>query len=295
MGFSKYEIFLKAAEVGNITQTAELMHYTQAGVSHAVNAVEREAGVRLFARSASGISLTANGEKLLPEIRALVKDTQRLRQVMQEMKGVVAGTLRVGTFTSVSTMWLPSIIRGFQERYPQVTFEPVAGDAFQLTDWILSGKIDCSFLDWPVHESLWFTPLYQDPMIVLLPKDHPLLARKAVSAEDLENEPFIIPLAGSDTEIRQVMKTFRRQPPIRYAMNDDLSVMAMVTSGFGVTIMPEMLLRHARFDFNARPMDPPAFREIGIASLPKDRVTLLTIRFIEYMKGLSASGDLEKM
>lgn len=294
MGLNKYEIFLKAAETGNITKTAELLHYTQAGVSHAVNAVEKEAGVALLVRSPSGVTLTANGLRLLEPIRALVNDSRRLSQVMEEMKGVVSGTLRLGTFTSVSSMWIPSIIRGFRAKYPEVEFELLAGDFDGMNEGILSGKMDCGFLTAPVIPRLRFVPLYRDPMVVLLPENHPLTAKKALCPADIENEPFILPVEGNDTEEQEIMKTFAHKPPVRYRLNDDLSVMAMVSGGFGLTLMPEMLLAHTRFSFAVRPMEPPAYRLIGIASLPEERISLLTIRFMEYLAELAADGMFGK-
>jgi DNA-binding transcriptional LysR family regulator len=85
-------------------------------VSHAVNAVEREAGVALLVRSSNGVTLTENGKRLIPPIRALVNDGRKLNQLLHEMKGAVVGTLRIGTFTSVTTQWIPTVIRGFQEK-----------------------------------------------------------------------------------------------------------------------------------------------------------------------------------
>lgn len=66
MILNRYEIFLKTAEIGNITKTAEILHYTQAGISHAIAALEKETGFSLLARSASGVTLTENGKRLLP-------------------------------------------------------------------------------------------------------------------------------------------------------------------------------------------------------------------------------------
>ena len=115
-----------------------------------------------------------------------------------------------------------------------------------------------------------------------------------ISPADIENEPFILPVEGNDTEEQEIMKTFAHKPPVRYRLNDDLSVMAMVSGGFGLTLMPEMLLAHTRFSFAVRPMEPPAYRLIGIASLPEERISLLTIRFMEYLAELAADGMFGK-
>ena len=115
---NRYEIFLKVAECGNITKCAQAVHYTQAGVSHAIAALEKETGLTLFARTARGVTLTENGRRLLPSVQALVNDQRALAQTINQIGGVVAGTLRVGTFTSVSMQWLPRIIQAFTEPGP---------------------------------------------------------------------------------------------------------------------------------------------------------------------------------
>ena len=78
------------------------------------------------------------------------------------------------TFTSVSTQWLPTIIRKFQADYPLVEFDLLAGDYDEITERILSGRVDCGFLTAPVADPLIFHLLYKDPMNVLLPVGHPL-------------------------------------------------------------------------------------------------------------------------
>ena len=174
MILNRYEIFLKTAEIGNITKTAEILHYTQAGISHAIAALEKETGFSLLARSASGVTLTENGKRLLPYIQTLVNDQHGLSQAIYDINETVAGTLRIATFTSVSTQWLPTIIRKFQADYPLVEFDLLAGDYDEITERILSGRVDCGFLTAPIADPLIFHLLYKDPMNVLLPERHPL-------------------------------------------------------------------------------------------------------------------------
>ena len=123
MAHSKYEIFLKTAETGNITRTAERLHYTQAGVSHAIAALEKETGFALFLRSSNGVELTENGKRLLPAVQELVNQQRNLEQMIHEINGEVSGTLRVGIFSSVAIHRMPQIMREFQRRHPRVRFE----------------------------------------------------------------------------------------------------------------------------------------------------------------------------
>lgn len=284
MNLNRYEIFLKVAEIGNLTRTAEVLHYTQAGISHAVAALEKETGVALFLRSAGGVSLTENGKHLLPAIQRLVNDQRELAQAIYEVNHVVAGVLRLGTFGSVSAQWIPRIIRGFQKQYPQVEFELLDGDYDTIAERIKTGKMDCGFLSAPVDENLYFIPLYQDPLMVVLSADHPLAEKEVLTLEDIQAEPFLFPVKGSDNDIQAVLKDYRKQIKIRYTLETDTAIVAMVESGYGITIMTDLILRNFNFRVSIRPLQPVHYRTLGIAALPEDRQTILTKTFLKYLE-----------
>ena len=274
MGLNRYEIFLKVAEVGNITRAAELLHYTQAGVSHSIAALEREAGVPLLIRGSNGVTLTENGKRLIQPIQTLVNDQRALEQSIFEINEVVAGTLRLGAFTSVAAQWLPFLIRDFQKKYPNVEFELLAGDYDEITEHIFSGKIDCGFLSAPTAEGLSFAPLYEEREQVL-------------TLAQIKKEPFILPMKGSDNDIQAVLHGSSEKVQVRYTLNDDFSVMSMVSHGFGITVMPELILKNFNLALSVRPMDPPQYRTIGIASPPLDRLSIVTKTFIHYLSEIA--------
>ncbi len=283
MNGNRYEIFLKVVELGNITRAAEALNYTQSGVSHAIAALEKETGFALFRRSSNGVTLTDNGKQILERVQSLVNQQRSLAQTIANINHNVAGTIRVGTFTSVSSQWLPGIIRSFSERYPLVDFELLDGNYDEIMEWITQGKIDCGFLTAPVPETLSFLPLKQDPLLVLMEPGHPLTGRDTLSLEDIIKEPFIMPMKGSDNDIRAVLRDTPTPPRVKYTLNDDISVMAMVANGFGISIMPELIIRNVTFPMARRPLDPPQYRNIGIVSLPLSAVTIVARAFLQYL------------
>lgn len=266
MTLNKYEIFLKVAEIGNITKTAEILHYTQAGISHAIVALEKETGFSLFIRSNSGVELTENGKQLLPSIQSLVNEQRKVMQTIYEINHIVSGTLRIGTFTSVSVNWLPHIIRQFSERYQNVRFELLAGDYNEITERIRCGKIDCGFLTTPVADELFFQSLYCDQMMAVLPANHPLVSKTALTFKDIKEEPFIMPMKGSDQDIRSITDKNIKKLDVRYTLNDDFSVISLVNHGFGITIMPELILKNFKSNVTSIPFIPQQYRKIGIAA-----------------------------
>ncbi len=277
MILNKYEIFLKTAEIGNITRTAEALHYTQAGISHAIAALEKETGFPLFIRSSSGVSLTEDGRRLLGAVQGLVNEQNNLQQTINDINGITSGTLRIGTFSSVATHWMPEIIKEFQKKYPQITFDLRFGDYDEIADMILRGQIDCGFLTAPVREGIAFTPIYEDPMNVLLPQGHPLAAKKSISLDEVKREPLIMQMKGSDNDMQNILQQNKKKYTVKYVVNDDFAVMAMVKSGFGITVLPEMVWSNYKAcdTLEIRPMEPEEYRTIGIAALPQEETSAL--------------------
>ena len=113
MDISQYQIFLKVAACGSFSKAAEARSFTRSGISHAVNSLENELGVTLSSRNRGGVVLTADGRAVLPKIEKLCTAHHALMQTVKDMD---SGLVKIGTFSSVSAQWLPRIIKGFEQR-----------------------------------------------------------------------------------------------------------------------------------------------------------------------------------
>ena len=322
----RYEIFLKVAELENITLAAEALSYTQSGVSHAIAAMEREAGCTLFHRSKAGVSLTENGKKLLPLVQELVNKQHSLDQAMDALSSRVAGTLRVGSFTSFTAIWMAKIIREFTGQFPEVKIELINGTYRDIEEGITAGRLDCGFLSSVENDPLDFTPLFDDPMLVIASPEHEIAQRlelgenalggaaldgdglggaalpsngpdgdaldegalpsNGLPLKELRRYPLISQFQGSDHDVQQIFKKARIRPKMKYVLDDDISVMGLVSQNEGIALMPEMMLRTAGFDLVAIPLDPPQHRTIGLATLPIKEPTLLVRTFVAFCRGL---------
>lgn len=280
----RYEIFLKVAELGNITLAADALNYTQSGVSHAIAAMEREAGCTLFHRSKTGVTLTENGKKLLPLVQELVNKQRSLDQAMDALSNRVAGTLRVGSFTSFTAIWMAPLIRDFTNQFPDVTIELTNGTYRDIENGISDGRLDCGFLSSVENDPLDFTPLFDDPMLVIMTPDHALAKKKALPLQDLKKYPLISQFQGSDHDVQQIFRKAKMRPRTKYILDDDISVMGMVAQDAGIALMPEMMLATAAFDLAAIPLRPRQHRTIGLATGPIKETTLLVRTFIAFCK-----------
>ncbi len=280
----RYEIFLKVAELGNITLAADALSYTQSGVSHAIAAMEREAGCTLFHRSKAGVTLTENGKKLLPLVQELVNKQHSLDQAMDALSNRVAGTLRVGSFTSFTALWMAKLIQGFTQNFPDVKIELTNGTYRDIENGISDGRLDCGFLSSVENDPLDFTPLFDDPMLVIMAPDHALAKRKSLPLQDLKRYPLISQFQGSDHDVQQIFRRAKMRPKTKYILDDDISVMGMVSQDEGIALMPEMMLTTAAFDLAAIPLKPQQHRTIGLATPPIKETTLLVRTFVAFCK-----------
>jgi len=134
----------------------------------------------LLERSRAGVRLTSDGMKLLPHAQSLCREYEKLQMEVDGLHGLQSGLIRIGTFSSVATHWLPGIIREFQKDYPRIDYELLLGDYTEIEEWIGEGRVDCGFLRLPVRPDFETIFLEQDKLMVILPEDHPLAGWKAV-------------------------------------------------------------------------------------------------------------------
>ena len=112
-----------------------------------INDLEKEWKVALLERGRSGVKLTSDGLKLLPYAENVCREYERLESQIDELNGLQSGLIRIGTFSSVATHWLPNIIKRFQKDYPNIDYELLLGDYTEIEEWVLSGRVDCGFLN----------------------------------------------------------------------------------------------------------------------------------------------------
>ena len=116
----KYEAFLESYRQGSFTRAAASLSYSQSGVSRMVADLERDWQLTLLERGRGPLRLTSDGRRLLPLVQEVCEGNRRLRMEIDDLRGVQSGSIRIGTFSSVATHWLPSVISRFQADYHNI-------------------------------------------------------------------------------------------------------------------------------------------------------------------------------
>ena len=192
MSLQKYTALLRAVELGSISKAAAQMGYTQSAVSRMIADLEQEWGMPLLHRSRAGLELSAAGQVLLPHLRAIVSDCDQLEYTVGELHGLHTGLVRVATFTSVADQWVPMLLTGFQQQYPNIEFDLMNSERYtEIEDWIRHGRVDCGFVSLPTVTDLDCTFLQRDMLMAVLPLNHPLMGATAFPVEQLAEERLI--------------------------------------------------------------------------------------------------------
>lgn len=284
MNIQKYMSFVKTVEYGSFSKAAEMLNYSQSGISRMIADLEKEWKVVLLERGKGGVKLTSDGLQLLPYAKNLVAEYEKLQMRVDELNGLQSGLIRIGTFSSVATHWLPNIIKAFQKDYPNIDYELLLGDYTEIEEWIIEGRVDCGFLRLPSNPELETIFLEQDKLMAIIPKNHRLSDCEKFPISALCDDPFMLLEKGAKAEVAEIFERCGLSPKVHFTTWDDYAIMSMVESGLGISILPQLILKRVPYKILAKELDVPAYRNIGLALKDKKTASLAVKRFMEYLQ-----------
>ena len=265
MESSKYKAFIKSAELGSFTKASKYLCYTPSGVSQLVNALERELGFALLSRDKKGVRLTENGKIMLPIIRDLIKQEDYLNQISAEINGLNTGSVTIAAYSSISSHWLPSVIKEFKEIYPQIELHLMEGIRQEVALWISEKRADVAFLSYKEPMPYEWFPLAEDPMLAILPVTHPLAELDSYPIQHCQNEQFIMPALGKDDDVIELLDQHNLSPNIVFSTLENFATLTLIEQGLGMSIMNELITKRWECNVKKLPLDPPQQITLGLA------------------------------
>lgn len=263
-----YQVFKTAAQQGSFRKAADILGLTPSAISHAISSMENELGFSLLNRSKNGVTLTNYGEHLLPYVNAVLNSDESLQQAVAEFNGLKQGKVKVGCFSSVCTNWMPDIMNSFKCLYPGIVIEVFQGTYDDVVYWLKNGVVDLGFLSVSSAGDIPIQPLYKDRLLCVVPKN--LFRHREntfIDINELRSHQFVTQRESTDADIQNFLKENSLDVQSNYHVVDDLSTIAMVANGFGICLMPEMVMNDIPYEVDCYPVRPEAYRIIGIAAL----------------------------
>jgi len=288
------EALVAVAEEGTFRGAADILGYSQAAVSQQIAGLEAAVGAPVFDRPGGPkpVSLTPVGRAVLRHARAVL---DRLDQARQEAEDVIAGTggrLVIGTFQSVSVELVPQIVRRMRAKAPDLLMRAVEEDSNeQLLAHLHDGEVDVAFLAGPVDDPLLDTiHLGTDPFLAVLPRRAPYSDLDGVPLREVESLGFIGEHHGSaQSTIDDGLRLHGITPRYVYRTNDNGAMQAMVRSGLGAAIMPQLAIQANDPDVVVLPTRPAIAPRSIVLALPREPLrTLAAERFAEIARQVCA-------
>ena len=271
MDAKKLEILMTAVDLGSFSKASQVVGYTQSGLTHLVNSLERDIGLPLIRRSHNGISLTRQGEALMPAIREYLKANTNLQNKIQAVTEQQTETIRIAAYASIAMHWMPEILYRFRRICPKVDVDlRMVDNALEPFELLQDDKTDVIFASRQKYGGCDWLPLYRERMYAILPRNYPLEGRETFPLEELEGKDFLMPYGRFDLDVHAALDRVDVRIREKAAYVDDETVIRMVSKGLGVSMMTELMIRGRTDDVLCVPVVPETIRELGMG-LPKGR------------------------
>ena len=277
-------VLLTAVDSGSYTRAGEILGYTQSNITQMMRAFEDELGIPLLVKTKKGVEPTNEAKLLLPSMRAMLSQEEKFLQEADEIRGIYRGYIRIGSYVSTSSTWLPKVIGHYQRNYPEVEFNIVESGQEDMLRGLLSGSLDIALMSRPDHNEVDFIPVLEDPMVVVFPAGHDLSGFDYVPVSELQKYPLIMTYPEYDTDANKVLQDSGLADDVRYFFRDDFAVLSMVQNGLGISILPELSVERFPGQYDYRMLDPEAYRTLGIGLRSQKEAGPLARSVIDYIR-----------
>jgi DNA-binding transcriptional LysR family regulator len=250
-------------ESGSFSAAARALHITQPAVSRQIALLERHVHARLLVRDRGGVRPTPAGELLLGHVAAVVDRLSLAEAQVRALQGVASGTVALGSFFSALVQLSAEVATVVGEHHPELHIRDDLVDRDTAYRKIGRGELDLAivfdhdFAPAPVPETVRVHPLFDDPVRIMLPADHPRAHAPTVMPADLARDTWILAHDGSAAElVERVLARHRLDPPRLLTGHGDepVEIQALVAAGRGVTLTHELTVVVRRDNLVTRPL-----------------------------------------
>jgi LysR family hca operon transcriptional activator len=255
--------FIAVAEEGSLTVAAEKrLHTAQPSLSRQIRDLEIELGVELMIRSARGITLTAAGQIFLEHARLALIQVEAAASAARRAAKPLKPTLALGFLTGQEMDWLPEAMRLLRDELPNIEVTVASQFSPDLADALLRGKLDIAFMrPEAVSNDLAFKLVTREPLVAVLPSDHHLASRAAISPRDIVGEIFIS-VSRTAPALRIVIDDYIKRAGLDLKPDHEVDNLAMamslIASTRGVALLPAYAKNFLPWSVISRPIEGDA-------------------------------------
>lgn len=247
MEIHQLRYFVAVADEGNFSRAAAKVRVAQPSLSQQIRKLEAEIGKPLFDRLPRSVVLTEAGRCFIDYARQILISIEDARRCVNELEGEISGKLAVGAIPTIAPYVLPRLVRKFHEHYPEVTLEVVEDVTAGITRRIEAGELDVALASTCEQSpTLRREPLANEPLLALLPEEHPLTKKTLIELDDLKSERFLLlhEMHCLSRQVHHLLESHRLHPQIALAGSQLTTIANMVSASIGVSIVPQLMVDH---------------------------------------------------
>jgi DNA-binding transcriptional LysR family regulator len=262
------QAFILVADRGSFRAAADQLHLSPPALSRRIERLETALGARLLNRTTREVSLTSLGRNFLERARAALDDLETAMLGMTELSVSRTGLVTVACVPSAALFFLPSVLGVFAARYPGVRVRVVDESTTGVIASVTSGESDfgISLMGSRIPE-IDFEPIYNDPFVLALRREHRLASRSSVAWSELEGEKLIAVARSSGNRqiLDHALTKAGLRPSIALEVNHIATLLGMVEAGLGVATVPQMAITPLHSTLVAvRLRNPAVSRRLGL-------------------------------
>ena len=233
------------ADTGNFSRAAERCKVAQPSLSQQVQKLEDDLGVKLFDRLGRSIRLTEAGRAFIPRARAILEQMDAARTSAADKNADLRGSVTVGVIPTVAPYRMPGYAASFTKKFPDAKLRIIEDTTSVLVQGLRDLSIDVAILALPLRlKDLELFPIRTEPLFAVLRKNHPRARAKSLALKDLRGESFVMLRDGHcfrDLSLDTCTRA-RVTPNIAFESGQFSSLLGMVATGIGVSLIPEMAI-----------------------------------------------------
>jgi DNA-binding transcriptional LysR family regulator len=253
------EAFKAVIENGTISRAAEILHVSQPAMSKLIAHFEFDTGLKLFDRHKGRLAPTENGMRLYNEIDRIFAGIRQVENAVDVIRREEQGRISIGVLPALAGSFIQRVTTRFLRDRPNVFCSIHSRSSWGIVDWVVSRKFDVGLVDDGFKNPyVTLEPLMEQPMVCVMPLDHPLTAKATIEPRDLDQAPFVSFPLDSDVghRVATLFETHGVKPRIVLVANFVLTVCEFVAAGLGVSLVHPVLASGVRHQLAIRRFEP---------------------------------------
>lgn len=243
MTITQLQYVLAVAEHQNFTKAALKVFVTQPTLSMQIQKLEDELGIRIFDRSKKPIQLTETGRKIVNQARNIVNESDRIQDIVDQEKGFIGGTFRLGIIPTIMPTLLPMFLNNFIKKYPKVKLKIEELNTEAIIDRLNDGHLDAAIAATPLElEGIKEQVLYYEPFVAYIPNSHRLSPSKKLNVDDLDIDDLLLLEDGHCFKdgILNLCKASRNFDGDHFQLESGSfeTLVKLANEGLGMTLLP---------------------------------------------------------